>query len=268
MGSIDDLPPFTHDARAKFTTPPVPGWTFGQKVDATLEGREWLAGEKAGFQVVDAATADPSRLYALMISGIIPRPIAFVSSISETGTENLAPFSWFNMVTFDPPVVSFAVLHLPGARGFKDTLRNVMSTKEFTVNIISHAFVAGANATAVDAPTEVSEWPLSGLTKEPSVRIIKAARVKESAFSMECELFQSHEIVHPETGKATTTLVLGLVKYIHVRKDVLNERGLVDPVKLNAVGRLGDITYSRQSDPFRVPRGTWAVDGAAISELQ
>ncbi|GBE83041.1 predicted protein [Sparassis crispa] len=267
MGSISDLPAFAHDAPAKFTVPPAPAWTYAQKVDATPEGCEWVAGEKSGFHGVDPATTDRTKLYALMTSGIVPRPIAFVSSISEDGVENLAPFSWFNMVAPDPPLISFAVRHEPRADGLKDTLRNVLKTKEFTVNIISHAFVENANATAVDAPAEISEWPLSGLTKEPSLKV-KAARVKESAFSMECELFQSHDIVHPESGETTSTLVLGLVKYIHVRKDVLNERGLVDPVKLNAVARLGDITYARQGDLFRIPRPTWAANGEVISGLQ
>jgi len=261
---MSELTPFAVDTKPKYTEPPVPGWKYGQKADATPQGKEWAEGANAGFKFVDTAAADPMKLYALMISGIVPRPVAFVSSISESGVENLAPFSWFNMVTFAPPTISISVAHTPA--GLKDTARNIMTTKEFTVNIISHPWVENANSTSIDTPADVSEWPLSGLTKEASTKVTPP-RVKESAFSMECVLFQAHEIVNPATGKASCTLILGLVKGIHVRKDVLNERELVDPTKLNAVGRLGDITYSRQGDLFRIGRGQWAVEEEAIRKV-
>lgn len=261
---MSELPPFAVGTKPKFTERPVPGWKYGQKVDTTPEGKEWVEGESAGFKFVDTATFEPMKLYALMISGIVPRPVAFVSTISESGVENLAPFSWFNMVTFAPPTISISVSHTPA--GLKDTARNIFTTKEFTVSIISHPWVENANAASVDTPADVSEWPLSGLTKEASTKV-KPPRVKESAFSMECELFHAHEIVDPATGKAGCTLILGLVKGIHVRNDVLNERGLVDPTKFNAVGRLGDVTYSRQGDIFRIVRGQWAADEEAIREV-
>ena len=82
--------------------------------------------------------------------------------------------------------------------------------------------------------------------------------MRESAFSMECTLFQAVDIVHPTTGQQTATLILGLVKYIHVRTDVLNERGLVDLAALRPVGRGGDITYTRVGDAFRLPRPAWS----------
>ncbi|CCM06658.1 uncharacterized protein FIBRA_08943 [Fibroporia radiculosa] len=262
--SSEQLAPFVHSAQAKFIEAPNPEWTLGQRVDATPEGREWLEGEKAGWKVVDASREDPNKLYALMITGIVPRPIAFVSSISPNGVENLAPFSWFNMLTGNPPLVSISLLNLPG--GLKDTADNIKATKGFTVNIISEPFIHNANACAVDTPPETSEWPLSGLTPEPSLHV-EAPRVKESAFSMECELYQIHDLAHPDTGAVTTTLILGLVKYIHIRADMLNARGYVDPVKLRAVGKMGDITYARQGDMFRVPRPTWARDSSRIEEL-
>ncbi|KZT04739.1 uncharacterized protein LAESUDRAFT_727615 [Laetiporus sulphureus 93-53] len=233
-------------------------------MDATTEGRAWVEGERAGWRVVDAAKEDPTKLYRMMISGIVPRPIAFVSSVSADGVENLAPFSWFNMVTGNPPLVSVACLNTAG--GLKDTAANIKATKGFTVNIISEAFVHHANACAIDAPSEVSEWPLSGLTREKSI-LVRAPRVKESAFSMECELFEAHDIIHPDTGACTTTLILGLVKYIHVRKDVLTERGYVDPARLRAVGKMGDITYARQGDAFRIPRPDWGKDAEQIKDV-
>lgn len=170
------------------------------------------------------------------------------------------------------------------------------------MNIISEPFIEGANSTSVDAPEDVSEWPISGLTKEKSVSSVptyswvkrkrlmnapvqihaKPARVKESAFSLECEvcagprvtiivlivlirpsspssqLYQAIDIIDPASGAQTTTLILGHVKYIHVRKDVLNERGNVDPGKLKPVARLGDISYVRIGDGFRIARPVWA----------
>ncbi|PCH35525.1 hypothetical protein WOLCODRAFT_80804 [Wolfiporia cocos MD-104 SS10] len=261
--SSTKLAPFDHSSEFKFTEVPNPTWSYGQRLDATAEGRQWLEGEKEGWKVVETSKEDPNKLYRLMVSGIVPRPIAFVSSISADGVANLAPFSWFNMVTGHPPLVSISCLNHPGR--LKDTTENIKSTKGFTVNIISEAFVHNANACSVDAPAEVSEWPLSGLTQAPSVEV-EAPRVKESAFSMECELFQTIDIVHPETGVATTTLILGLVKYIHIRNDVLTERGYVDPGKLKAVGKMGDIAYARQGDAFRLQRPLW--DEEAMAQIQ
>ncbi|PSR74019.1 hypothetical protein PHLCEN_2v10203 [Hermanssonia centrifuga] len=259
------LPPFDFSpAKAAYTEKPHPGWVLGQRTESTPDGKEWVEGEKEGWKVIDTSKEDPMKLYALMISGIIPRPIAFVSSVSEAGVENLAPFSWFNMVTHYPPVLSISIAHVAGK--LKDTPTNIKATKNFVVNIISEPFVEQANITSIDCPPEINEWDLSGLTKVPS-DIVKAPRVKESAFSMECELFQSIDIVHPDTGAATTTLILGLVKCIHVRNDVLNERGVVDVAKFKAVGRLGDISYSTTGTPFRVAREQWKIDGEKISEF-
>ncbi|KAK7693435.1 hypothetical protein QCA50_003003 [Cerrena zonata] len=202
--------------------------------------------------------------YKLMISAIIPRPIAFVSSISTAGVENLGLFSWFNMIHSNPPLVSVTIS--TGAGKDKDTSANIQETKEFTVNIISVPFVDNANACSIDAPHDVSEWPISGLTKAPSVHV-KPPRVKESAFSMECELFQATDLVHPESGAKTGTLILGRVKYIHVRKDILTERGGVDPDKLQPITRLGDILYATLGGGFRIPRLPWAENAEKVLEL-
>ncbi|KAJ7199230.1 hypothetical protein GGX14DRAFT_662412 [Mycena pura] len=218
----------------KYTQPPNPSWTFGQPITAT------------------------EMSYALSISAIGPRPIAFVSSIAENRDENLAPFSWFNQV--NPLPISVACTR--SFRRGKDTANNIKATKGFTVNIISEAWVEQANVCSIDAPPGVSEWTFSGLTKEPSVSV-KAARVKESAFTLECELLQ---IVEVNSGAVATDLILGTVKYIHVRNAVLNERGLVDPAKLKAVGRMGDTTFVRIGDGFRIPRPSWTQEKNELEE--
>ncbi|KAI6011124.1 hypothetical protein EDC04DRAFT_2905670 [Pisolithus marmoratus] len=220
------LPPFNHDAHIKFTESSNTLWTFGQKIENTESGRKWLEGEQQGWKVINTAE-DTARLYPLMISAIVPRPIAFVSSVSETGVENLAPFSWFNMVTHNPPLVSFCCSNTPR---LKDTPTNVKNGLGFTVNIISEPFVENANA--------------------PSIHV-KAPRVKESAFSMECELFQAIDITHP---------------YIHVRKDVLNERGVIDIAKYKPIARLGDISFGRLGDVFRLPRLVWEQEKEKIEQ--
>ncbi|CAL1704538.1 unnamed protein product [Somion occarium] len=259
-----DLPAFT-ESTFQYTQPPNPSFKFGQKVDATPEGKAWADGEKEGWKVIETDKEDPMKLYPLMISAITPRPVAFVSTISDTGVENLGLMSWFNMVTAYPALISISVAIVNNK--VKDTTRNILATKEFTVNIISVPWIDNANACSIDAPADVSEWALSGLTKAPSVHV-KPPRVKESAFSMECELFQTIDITHPESGVKSTTLILGRVKYIHVRRDTLNERGNVDPDKLKPIGRLGDILYASLGGGFRIPRPSWAVEGENVLELE
>ncbi|KAJ8519259.1 hypothetical protein ONZ45_g3799 [Pleurotus djamor] len=248
----------------EYTTPPNPNWRFGEQVESSDEGKAWLAGETNGWSVIDTSKIEPRNLYKLMISGVVPRPVAFVSSVSEEGIENLAPFSWFNTVTHNPPVISISCSNVAG--NLKDTSRNIKATKGFTVNIISEPWIHNANACSIDAPSNISEWEISGLTKGETVHV-KAPRVKESAFSMECELFQAIDIVHPETGQATTTLILGLVKYIHIRNDVLNESGdLVNPAAFKPIARLGDITYATLAHGFRIPRPSWTAEEGKLKE--
>ncbi|KAJ8580326.1 hypothetical protein M405DRAFT_753393 [Rhizopogon salebrosus TDB-379] len=258
------IPAFDTTANTTYTQSPNPTWTYGQRVDTTPEGKAWVAGESEGWKVYNTAETDKALLYKLMISGIVPRPIAFVSTISEQGVENLSPFSWFNMVTNYPPIISFACNDL-GPGSLKDTATNVMNSQGFTVNIISEPFIENANVTAVDAPTDFDEWSISGLTKEKCVQV-KASRVKESAFSMECELYKTVDITHPVTGEHSSTLILAHIKYIHVRKDMLTERGGVDITKFKPVARMGDISYARVGDAFKLTRPVWAQDEATIQD--
>ncbi|KAI6096315.1 hypothetical protein EDD16DRAFT_1673413 [Pisolithus croceorrhizus] len=247
--STMSLPPFDHDVHTRFTEPPNPSWTFAQKIENTESGRNWLEGEKQGWKLIDTNREDTrTRLYPLMISAIVPRPIAFVSSVSTTG------------VTNNPPLVSFCCSNRPRV---KDTPTNVRDGLGFTVNIISEPFIENANVSAINAPPEFDEWTISGLAKAPSIHV-KAPRVKESAFSLECELrysgcplFQAIDITHPISGQITTTMILAHVKYIHVRNDALNERGVIDIAKYKPIARLGDISYGGLGDVFGLPRSVW-----------
>ncbi|KAF5356546.1 hypothetical protein D9758_008295 [Tetrapyrgos nigripes] len=269
---IENFPPF-NNTPVTYTQPPNPGWKFGQRVEETEEGKKWVQGEKEGWRRIDVDKESTTAIYQLMLSGIQPRPIAFVSSVSESGVENVAPFSFFNAVTADPPLISYCANTFGGSR-FKDSAEN--ATKEFTVNIISVPWAEQANFASVDVPSDLSEWELAGLTKMKST-YVKAPRVKESAFSMECELYHAFEIVRPQTKQITGTVIYGLIKCIHVRNDVLmdakalEESGhrakiVADPGKLRTIARMGDISYGYVSEPFRLPRCSWKKDGEAVKD--
>ncbi|KAH7339869.1 hypothetical protein B0J17DRAFT_569711 [Rhizoctonia solani] len=254
-------PDFNPEPAFQYTLPPNKEWKVGQSFDEngpSALAAEWAKGYEGGWQTFETGKQKPADIYRLMISGIIPRPIAFVSSLSTDGKPNLAPFSYFSMVSHNPPLVSVSFTHGPTRR--KDSSINIRETKQFTVNIISEPWVEGANWTSTDAPYETEEWVGSGLTKAEST-FVKPARVKESAFSMECELFSLQDISPPGSDVVTGTLVLGHVKAIHVRKDVWIDDGkgigMVDPAKLRAVSRMGGSTYGRVGEGFEIPRPVW-----------
>ncbi|OJA13278.1 hypothetical protein AZE42_05026 [Rhizopogon vesiculosus] len=261
---MSDIPPFDATAHTTYTQPPNPTWTYGQRVDTTPAGKAWVAGEPEGWKVYNTAETDKMDLLMLMMSGIAPRPIASVSTINEQGVENLSPFSWFNTVSSYPPIISFACNDSSSGR-LKDTAVNVMNSQGFTVNIISEPFIENANATAINAPPGFDEWSISGLTKEKCVQV-KASRIKESAFSMECELYKSIDITHPVTGEHNSTLILAHVKYIHVRKDMITDRGFIDLTKFKPVAGMGDDAYARVGDAYRLAWPTWAQEEATIQD--
>lgn len=124
--------------------------------------------------------------YKLLISGIIPRPIGFISTRSKDGSStNLSPFSYTQMINHDPPL--FIIGFAGGFDNAKDSLKNLQESEECVINIISEHFIEAANATSINAPYGVSEWPLSGLTPAPCTTV-KASRVKEAVFSIEGKL--------------------------------------------------------------------------------
>ncbi|KAF8530420.1 hypothetical protein BU17DRAFT_72941 [Hysterangium stoloniferum] len=256
-------PAFESKSTFRLTDPPNPGWEYGDGYHGSAGAEEWQAGEEEGWKSMDTRTMTPKEIYPLMISGIIPRPIAFVSSLSASGVPNLAPFR--SVVSHDPPLISLSFLH-PRHKE-KDTSENIRATKGFTVNVISEPFISNANFTSIDAPADVDEWTGSGLTRESST-IVKPPRVKESAFSMECELFHLHDLSPPGSSNPTGTLILGHVRMFHVRKSVLSERGIVKVSKLRPVSRLGGKMYGRIGDSFELPRLSWEKEKDAVNNLK
>lgn len=195
---------------------------------------------------IDPALQPPRDIYALLISTIVPRPIALVSTIDTEGGYNLAPFSFFMGVSSAPPMVAFSVVRRRQGDK-KDTLRNVEETGEFVVNVVTEPIAEAMNLTSADAPYGHDEFALAGLTALPSERVA-APRVAESPVNMECRLERVLEL-----GTQPAYLVLGEVTLFHVREDVLTD-GKVDPLKLRPVARLGAADYTRLGDVFAMAR--------------
>ena len=192
---------------------------------------------------IDPANLDRRSAYALMISVIVPRPIAWVSSISEGGTPNLAPFSYFNGISSQPPILMIAVGSRHGER--KDTWRNIEQTREFVVNGVVPEVMDAMVLSSGEFPPGVDEFKEAGVTPLASVRV-KPPRVAESPLSMECVL----ERIVEASG---TALILGRVLLYHVRDDLL-EHGAVEPARLRPVARLGGDYYAFLGEIVRKKR--------------
>jgi flavin reductase (DIM6/NTAB) family NADH-FMN oxidoreductase RutF len=198
--------------------------------------------------IIDPATAEPRSVYKLLIGSIVPRPIAFVSTISAEGILNLAPFSFFTAASANPPVVCFAPSN-PSSGRKKDTLRNIEATGEFVVNVVSETIAEQMNLCSAEFPPEVDEFAVSGLTPVPS-DLVKPPRVQESHIHMECRLMQ---VVYISSKPLGGSLVIGEVIRFHVDDSIVDNYS-IDPGKLRPIGRMGGSTYTRTTDRFDLNR--------------
>ncbi|MCU1261901.1 MAG: hypothetical protein JWO80_4786 [Bryobacterales bacterium] len=198
---------------------------------------------------VDPAESDPRNIYKLMVGAIVPRPIAFVSTLSAAGVRNLAPFSFFTAVSANPPVICFSPMIRGSDASKKDTLRNIEETGEFVVNVVSEEFAKAMNACSGEYPPEVDEFDVSKLTPIPS-EAVKPPRVAEAHVQMECRLCK---VVHVSAKPLGGSLVLGEVLRFHV-DDAIVHNFSIDPDKLNAIGRMGGPTYVRTTNRFDMQR--------------
>lgn len=187
---------------------------------------------------VDISELDSA--YRLLAGSVIPRPIAWVSTRGEGG-ENLAPYSFFNVVSVDPPVVMFAPVGT--GEDLKDTPRNVLDTEQFVVNVVTMELAEAMNATS--ATVEESEFEHAGLERAEGVRV-DVPCVAEAKVAFECELYDFVEI-------GRSSMVLGEVVHAHVAEEVTTE-GKVDVTKLDAVGRLSGSYYASTRDRFSMER--------------
>ncbi len=208
---------------------------------------------------------DPKDIYKLMVGLVVPRPIAFVSTVSADGVQNLAPFSFYNAICSRPPVICFSASvrskPRPGMGPRKDTLENIRATGEFVVNVVSEEIVEQMNAAAAEVSPEVDEFALSGLTALPSERV-KPPRVAEAKAQMECKL---HQLVVVSEEPQGATLVLGEIVRFHVQADLV-KRFHVDPMALKAVGRMAGSGYCRSTEMFDLERPVTANDAKQILE--
>ncbi len=189
--------------------------------------------------------------YKILAACIVPRPIAWITTVSENGTVNAAPFSFFNVMGDDPPTVAIGIM--PGAGRLKDTAANILSTGEFVINLVAEANAEAMNLTCIDAPPEIDELALAGLTAEPS-HAVAPPRILESPVSLECRMLTS--LV---TGPRQT-IVIGRVVCVHVEDRFVQDekRCHIDTAALHLIARMHGSGYLRSTDMFQLERPTWA----------
>lgn len=195
---------------------------------------------------IDPKDTSPKDIYQLLIRIIVPRPIAWISTVSGEGVPNIAPFSFFTAITVDPPMVCFAPGRKRGNKK-KDTLANIETTGEFVVNVATENLAEAMNDTATDYPPDFDEFEQAGLTTLAS-DIVSPPRIAESPVHMECKLRSTAPV-----GNAGATLVIGEVVAFHVDERII-ENGEVDPGLLKAIGRMGGMDYTRTADRFTLAR--------------
>lgn len=201
------------------------------------------------FTALVTAERDVRDNYATLASCVVPRPIAFVSTVSADGVANLAPFSFFNAVSADPPTVMFC----PGTKRdgtAKDTLNNVRATGEFVVNVVPHSIREAMNQTAMPFPPDVDEFEAAGFSPLPS-RFVRPCRVAESPVHLECKLVQ---IIPIGRDPAASNMCIGEVVCFHVADGMVQPGGRVDEATIDLIGRLGGDDYVTTRDRFTLPK--------------
>lgn len=188
----------------------------------------------------------PRDAYRLMTGLIVPRPIAWISTVGLDGSSNLAPFSFFNGVAGNPPTVMVSIGQRHGAP--KDTLRNIQETGEFVVNMVPRGLVEAMNITAGEYGYDVDEFDLARLNKSASDDV-RPPRVAEAFAAMECRVLS----LIPIEG-STYTMVLGRIVRYHLREDLMRADGSVDTAALQPVGRLSGDEYAVVDEIFSLKR--------------
>ncbi|MFC4558412.1 flavin reductase family protein [Virgibacillus kekensis] len=186
--------------------------------------------------------------YKFLIGSIIPRPIAFVTSLSDTGVLNGAPFSYFNIVTSNPPMISLSIQRSGGKQ--KDTVRNILVKEEFVVHIVDEQNVEKVNKTAASLPSNESEIELAGLTPVPSEKI-SVPGVKQAKVRLECKL--EHTLKVGDEDAPGSDLIIGRVVQFHI-DDNLYEKGRINQIGLAAVSRLAGANYATIGRTFEIER--------------
>jgi flavin reductase (DIM6/NTAB) family NADH-FMN oxidoreductase RutF len=184
---------------------------------------------------------------------IVPRPIGWISTVDINGGVNLAPFSFFNIVCEDPPMIMFSTTNAHVEGGPKDSLKNIEDTKEFVVNIATYNLREQVNLSSAELPRQENEFKHAGLECLAST-LVKPPRVKESPIQLECVYYQSLQLP-TSSSQNINRMIIGLVKGIHVDSEVLTD-GLVDIEKLQPIARMGynDYAVITHNNTFRMLR--------------
>lgn len=200
--------------------------------------------------VLDTASKPWPEIYRRLTEIIQPRPIALVSTRNAAGQLNLAPFSFYTLISCNPPLLAFCP-QLAGRTGQKkDTLRNLEQHPQFVVATVTDALARSVNQTSAPLPYGESEFDFAGLTPVPAQRI-DGFCVQESPVNLECELV---EIRSYGVEGGAGNLVVGRILLMHIADQVLDAKGAVDPERLQAVGRMGGEAWCRTTDRFELPR--------------
>lgn len=200
---------------------------------------------------IDPATLEPRTVHKLMIGTVVPRPIAWITSHDGEGNWNAAPFSYFNAVSSRPCVVSTSFSFKPHTEdGHKDTLNNILRTREYCINVVTGAQAEAMNVTSTDYPPDYDELSEADLSHEPC-QVITGRRIIGSPVAFECRLRQS---VPVGEGPGSATLVLGDVLRIHIADSVIDDDHHVDIRALDPVGRLAGDGYSYTRELFELVR--------------
>lgn len=197
---------------------------------------------------IDPVSLPERENYKFLIGSIIPRPIAFVTTLSKGGVVNGAPFSYFNIVSANPPMISLSIQRAQGRQ--KDTARNILESKEFVVHIVDELNVEKVNQTAASLPPDQSEIEAAGFTAEASEKIAVPG-VKEAKIRMECVL--EHALELGGTDSSGTDFIIGKVVQFHIEED-LYDKGRIDQKGLAAVSRLAGNDYAKIGEVFTIER--------------
>jgi flavin reductase (DIM6/NTAB) family NADH-FMN oxidoreductase RutF len=209
------------------------------------------------FAEFDLGAMSKADGYKLLASVILPRPIAWVVSKDEDGVVNAAPFSFFNIVSSDPPMVAIG-FSAASDRGNKDSLANIRAKGEFVVNLVPEEMAEAMNITATNAPRGTDETKLAGLEMLPCA-LVDVPRIAGSPVALECRLFETIE------PGATSTILLAKIVYAHVRESAFEnlERLHIDPAKMRLIGRMhGGGGYTTTRDTFNIDRKAWPLEKA------
>jgi flavin reductase (DIM6/NTAB) family NADH-FMN oxidoreductase RutF len=193
-------------------------------------------------------------MHRILLTAVAPRPIAWVSSVGLDGKVNLAPFSYFNAICTNPPLLGFSPTLRQGdlrqdLGAVKDTLRNIRETAEFVVNVVTFPLVHAMNLTGGEWDASVNEFELASLTMSPS-QVVKPPRVGESPVNFECKLYDLLTFGDLETGG---NFIIGEVVAVHLHEEVLRD-GKIDADSLDLVARMGGRQYCRATDRFELAR--------------